>query len=263
MKLAVCGKGGSGKSTITALLARSFSSKGYKVLVIDSDESNSGLYRKLGLLSAPVPIMDLVGGRKGFKERKSTKIPVGGSAESQDLLSDQSIIINDISSQHIASRDGISLIIVGKIEQAMEGCACPMGVVNREFLHKLSLASDEIVIVDTEAGLEHFGRGLETTLNGIIIIIDPSFESIDYAQKAYNLTMETGINNIWTIINKTNSQEILEKLSKLLADRNIPLTTHINFDDKIFETELEGKSLVDAPLDNHLGKLVELIVKTD
>jgi CO dehydrogenase maturation factor len=262
LKLAVCGKGGSGKSTITALLARSFSLKGYTVLVIDSDESNSGLYRKLGMISSPIPIMDMIGGRKGFKEKKSSKFTVGGSSESQDLLPDESIMINEISPEHITSRDGISLIIVGKIEQAMEGCACPMGVMNREFLHKLSLSPNEIVIVDTEAGLEHFGRGLETTLGGIIIIIDPSYESIDYAEKAFNLTRETGINNIWTIINKSNSPETVEKLSKLLSDRKIPLTTSLNFDNNIFETELDGKSLVDASLDNHLEKLVDLIIKT-
>jgi CO dehydrogenase maturation factor len=261
LKLAVCGKGGSGKSTVTALLARSFSLNGYNVLVIDSDESNSGLYRKLGMKSSPVPIMDMIGGRKGFKEKKSSRITVGGSSETQDLLADESMTINEIASEHIASRDGISLIIIGKIEQAMEGCACPMGVMNREFLHKLTLSPNEIVIVDTEAGLEHFGRGLETTLDGIIIIVDPSYESIDYAQKAYNLTRETGINNIWTVINKANSPETVEKLSKLLDDRKIPLTSNISFDNGIFETELDGKSLVDASLNNHIEKLVDLIIK--
>jgi CO dehydrogenase maturation factor len=261
LKLAICGKGGCGKSTITALLARSFSSKGYQVLVIDSDESNSGLYRKLGMESSPLPIMDMIGGRKGFKEKKSA-IAVGGASASQDLLVDKSISIHDIAPEHISSRDGISLIIVGKIEQAMEGCACPMGVVNREFLHKLKLLPKEIVIVDTEAGLEHFGRGLESTLDGIIIVIDPSFESIDYAEKAFNLTRDSGINNIWTVINKANSQTTVDKLKKLLDSRNIPLTTSINFDDSIFETELEGKSLVDTTVNDDLAQIVDLIIKT-
>ncbi|KPJ51676.1 MAG: ATP-binding protein, partial [Dehalococcoidia bacterium DG_18] len=48
MKIAVCGKGGSGKSAIVTLLAKGLREKGYKVLVVDSDESNSGLYRMLG-----------------------------------------------------------------------------------------------------------------------------------------------------------------------------------------------------------------------
>ncbi len=67
MKIAVCGKGGSGKSTIVTLLANEARGKDYKVLVVDSDESNSGLYRMLGLDHPPVPLMELVGGKKSLK----------------------------------------------------------------------------------------------------------------------------------------------------------------------------------------------------
>ena len=67
MKIAVCGKGGSGKSTIVALLANEARGKGYKVLVVDSDESNSGLYRMLGFDHPPVPLRELVGGKKSLK----------------------------------------------------------------------------------------------------------------------------------------------------------------------------------------------------
>jgi len=69
MKIAVCGKGGSGKSTIVSLLANEARGKDYKVLVVDSDESNSGLYRMLGFDHPPVPLMELVGGKKGLKKK--------------------------------------------------------------------------------------------------------------------------------------------------------------------------------------------------
>ena len=64
MKISVCGKGGSGKSTIVTLLAGEAQSRGYKVLVVDSDESNAGLYRILGFSQPPVPLMEIVGGKK-------------------------------------------------------------------------------------------------------------------------------------------------------------------------------------------------------
>ena len=63
-KISVCGKGGSGKSTIVALLADAIRERGYQVLVVDSDESNPGLYRMLGLPGRPKPLLELVGGRK-------------------------------------------------------------------------------------------------------------------------------------------------------------------------------------------------------
>ena len=69
IKISVCGKGGSGKSTLTSLLAMAAQDKGLTTLVIDSDESNSGLYRMLGFDTPPTPLMALVGGREGIKDK--------------------------------------------------------------------------------------------------------------------------------------------------------------------------------------------------
>jgi CO dehydrogenase maturation factor len=68
MKISVCGKGGSGKSTIVTLLANEARAGGYRVPVVDSDESNSGLFLMLGFDHAPVPLMELVGGKKSPKQ---------------------------------------------------------------------------------------------------------------------------------------------------------------------------------------------------
>ena len=79
MKIAVCGKGGSGKSAIVTLLAKGLREKGYKVLVVDSDESNSGLYRMLGFDSLPVPLMELAGGKKKVQKEMASKYSSGAS----------------------------------------------------------------------------------------------------------------------------------------------------------------------------------------
>ncbi|MCX5999141.1 MAG: AAA family ATPase, partial [Chloroflexi bacterium] len=79
MKISVCGKGGSGKSAIAALLASGLEGKGYRVLVVDSDESNSGLFRTLGFDHAPAPLMDLVGGKTGLKQKMERKSSSGAS----------------------------------------------------------------------------------------------------------------------------------------------------------------------------------------
>jgi len=68
MKIAVCGKGGSGKSTISALLAKEMA-KTKNVLVLDIDESNYGLHSQLGL-AAPRDLMEYFGGKTGFKEKQ-------------------------------------------------------------------------------------------------------------------------------------------------------------------------------------------------
>ena len=68
MKISVCGKGGSGKSTIVTLLANQARKKGYRVLVVDSDESNSGLFRTFGFDSRPYPLWSLLVAKKRSKK---------------------------------------------------------------------------------------------------------------------------------------------------------------------------------------------------
>jgi len=150
MKISVCGKGGSGKSTVVSLLANQAAVRGHAVLVIDSDESNSELFRMLGFQRSPIPLMELVGG----KDKLKTKM------KRPNILAESRITIENLPSKYVLRRNALKLLSIGKILQSLEGCACPMGVLSREFLNKVHLASNEIAIVDMEAGVEHFGRGL-------------------------------------------------------------------------------------------------------
>ncbi len=260
MKISICGKGGSGKSTITSLLAISFVNLGYRVLVIDSDESNSGLYRKLGFDRAPEAIIEIAGGRQGIKSR-SEKFRVGGSNYKPDILQADSLRINDIPSQNVINRDGLFFIQVGKINHALEGCACPMGVLNREFLGKLNLDNKDIVIVDTEAGLEHFGRGVESNIDAVIIIVDPSYESIDFAKKAYELSKSLGIKVISIILNKVSSRAVADKLESRLKEIGLGVAVSVPSDERIFSSELDGRPIDSKSAVKKINFLAENLIK--
>jgi len=167
-KVSVCGKGGSGKSTIVTLLANGMRERGYRVLVVDSDESNPGLYRMLGFEKRPQPLLELVGGKKKVFTTFSE-----GAGPSQSILTREEIRTADIPPQYMVEMDGIEMVCIGKILQSLEGCACPMGVLSREFLKRLRLQEDEVAIVDMEAGIEHFGRGVETSIDSVLIVVEP------------------------------------------------------------------------------------------
>jgi len=243
LKVSVCGKGGSGKSTIVTLLANQFKARGYRVLVVDSDESNSGLYRMLGFDRPPIPLMELVGGKKGLKERMAAKFSSGESEPKMEVLSLDQILVKDIPPQHIKESDGIRLVNIGKILHSLEGCACPMGVLSREFLAKLRLDEDEVAIVDMEAGVEHFGRGIETSIDVVLVIVEPSFESLELATKVKELAAGAGVNNTWAILNKITSEEIAMRLKDELARRGMEVIGVVHHDPKIFEACLEGHRL--------------------
>jgi len=129
MKISVCGKGGSGKSTVATLLADEALKRGYRVLVVDSDESNLGLFRMLGFDHPPVPLMELVGGKKVLRQKMGQP----------SVLSETNIQAAQIPKEYLLQKDGLSMVAIGKILQSLEGCACPMGVLSREFLKKLDL----------------------------------------------------------------------------------------------------------------------------
>jgi len=231
MKISVCGKGGSGKSTVVVLLANEAQARGYRVLVVDSDESNSGLFRMLGFDHPPVPLMELVGGKQSLKQKMGQP----------SVLAESRIGLKDLPPQHLVQRDGLTLVSIGKILQSMEGCACPMGVLSREFLKKLALAEDELAIVDMEAGVEHFGRGVDTSIDSVLIVIEPPLESVNVGQKIHELASGIGVKNVWAIMNKVPSEEIATRLKAELQERRIEVVGCIYFDADIFSSSLEGR----------------------
>jgi len=197
MKLVVCGKGGSGKSTIVALLAQYYAKAGRRVLVIDTDESNASLYRLLGI-GAPKYLMEFFGGKK------SMMATLRDSRENNSPSPlDAAMAIENIPGLYISKKEGISLVAIGKIHQAGEGCACPMGVLAKQFISGLKLSENDIVLIDTEAGIEHFGRGIDKVCNAILMVIDPSFESLHLAQTVSEMAGSIDV-PLYYVLNKTD-----------------------------------------------------------
>jgi CO dehydrogenase maturation factor len=201
------------------------------VLVVDSDESNSGLFRMLGFDHPPVPLMELVGGKTSLKQKMGQP----------SVFSETGIAAAQIPEQHLLQRDGLMLVSIGKILQSLEGCACPMGVLSREFLKKLVLQEDELAIVDMEAGVEHFGRGVDTSIDSVLIVVEPPLESVNVAQKIHDLASGIGIKNIWAIMNKVPSIEIATRLKAELEKRHIEVVGCIYYDADIFSSSLGGR----------------------
>jgi len=250
MKISVCGKGGSGKSTIVALLANEALKRGYQVLVVDSDESNSGLFRMLGFDHPPVPLMELVGGKKGLKQKMGQP----------SVLSEANIQTTQIPEEYLLKKDGLKLTAIGKILQSLEGCACPMGVLSREFLKKLDLQEDELAIVDMEAGVEHFGRGVETSIDSVLIVVEPPLESVNVGQKIHGLASGVGIKNAWAVLNKVPTGEIAARLRAELQERHIEVVGCIYFDADIFNSSIEGRIPLNGVAVREINEVMDSIL---
>ncbi|MCM1987730.1 MULTISPECIES: ATP-binding protein [Methanococcoides] len=205
MKVLVCGKGGSGKSTLTALIAQSMVAKGFNVLVIDNDESNFGLHRQLGM-ELPADFLNFMGGKKELIGKMMESFQKG--EESQFF--EHRWNITDIPDDFVIRKGKLNLMAVGKIHEVGEGCACPMGALAKHLLKNIDTSEDEFVIVDTEAGIEHFGRGVEEGCDMLLMVIDPSYESIRLSEKVSELANIAG-KELYFILNRAegDTKEIM------------------------------------------------------
>ena len=139
------------------------------------------------------------------------------------------------------SPEGIGLTSVGKIEEFGEGCACPYGLLSKVLLKKMVLDEDETVLMDTEAGVEHLGRGVEEGIDAIIVIVDPTAEGIAIAKLLRDEAARIG-KLFYMILNKITSEVEVIMVEKA-EEEGITPSAIIRYDPVIFRSSLEGTRL--------------------
>ena len=237
MKIMVCGKGGVGKTALTVLMARILS-ENFKVYIVDSDESNVLLPTFLGV-SPPKPLVEYIGGKKDEEEFEKMKLDITRAL----TKAKEGIRLDLLPSGYISKSadERIGLIVVGKVREYGEGCACPFNVLTKILLGNLSLKEEEIVLVDTDAGIEHAGRELEEECDGLIAIVDPTVESLDLALLLRGIALNLN-KKFWVIANKVTVET--EKLLREEAERlGLKIDGTVRFDDELYISCLKRKPL--------------------
>jgi len=257
VKIGVSGKGGSGKSVIATLLANSLAARGYDVLVVDADESNPGLKHMLGIDVDPRPLMEWLGGKGAVQQRMIAAFSSGKTEPQMQIFSQKEIRICDIPPQYLAQNDGIRLLRIGKIVRSLEGCACPMGAVARDLLTKLTLGEQEVALVDMEAGTEHFGRGVESGIDAMLVVVEPSFESVLVAEKINRLAGEIGVRAL-AVLNKV-TPEVEKTLRQELQSRSIPVSGSVGYSPEVFRACLGGQPLSQVQAEQDIAALIEAL----
>lgn len=245
MKLLICGKGGSGKSTVAALLAAAVSKQGKQVLVVDADESNIGLFRMLGM-EMPEPLMDHLGGKKGFRQRTAA---AGNMLGGPSPLFPDRMTAEELPDACVAGNGGVRALSVGKIHHFGEGCACPMGQLFRLLFESLDLSGQDLVIVDTAAGVEHFGRRLQGQVDQVLCVVDPSFESVHMAERVSALASEAGL-PVSVVLNKVTDDleaDMVGALGRIRVIGRVPDNRAVfmaNFKGDALETDMPAMDSV-------------------
>ena len=251
MKILICGKGGSGKSTISSLLAKDLETKGYRVLVVDTDESNYGLSAQLGL-EAPKELMDQLGGKKTVVN----KMWAGRSAGEKAPIFTESWSIDEIPDDCVSKKANLYLLQIGKVKHFGEGCACPMGGLSSDFLTRLKLGPKDVAVIDTEAGVEHLGRGVASSVDVILLVLDPSYESIRLSEKISAMAKEAN-KPVHFVLNKMDPTTA-DKISHKIGNEQV--VSFIPFNQTIQDKGLNGEELDTTVTD--ITKLTNFVLRT-
>jgi len=244
MKMMVCGKGGSGKSTVTALMAKEYARQGKRVLVIDCDESNYGLHQQLGL-ELPRDFTDYVGGKQ-----RIMMLSANGPMNMAPLF-DKPLTLDDIPGEYISEKGSVMLMSPGKIKDANEGCACSFNIVMFHFLPMLQLRQDEVVIMDMEAGIEHFGRGTGNSTDAVLMVVDPSYESLKLSEKVSEICAKVG-HPVYYVLNRVTAKNEATMIDKINTPEKIICKLPVY--DALMEAGLTG-----APLEGEYPEICAML----
>jgi CO dehydrogenase maturation factor len=238
MKIAVCGKGGVGKTTLAALLAGVYAADGVKVLAVDANP-DSNLPQALGVppdeVARIVPISamgDLIEERTGAKP---------GSASPMFRLNPT---VDDIPDRFSITHNGVKLLVMGSVKKGGAGCICPESTLLKTLTSELFVRRSEVVIMDMDAGVEHLGRGTARAVDALIVVVEPGQRSLQSARTIKRLAQDIGIKHVFVVGNQIRS----DAQRKFIADNlsGFHMLGFISYSAELAEADLLGTGVYEA-----------------
>ena len=242
-RILVCGKGGSGKSTVVALMAKVLQQKTYEAMVLDGDASNpEGLVRLLfglGIEGEPKPLIEFFGGVNVVTCPVDDPLPLTRIDDSVPVPEHKIDLFKELSTEYYLQKGNMTLLQVGKIETYGQGCDGPLEKVVRDFM----VEGDAVNLIDMKAGIEHFGRKIPDRMDVILGVLDYTLESISIAKRMAEFCQDAGIRNFWLILNKIVSEEIESMILAKLLDLQHRVLGSISYDQELIKIGLSGNAL--------------------
>jgi len=242
-RILVCGKGGSGKSTLVALMATILQRKKYEVMVLDGDASNpEGLIRLLfglGVEGEPKPLIEFFGGIDAVTCPVDDPSSLTRINDQKPVPEKRIDVFKEVEPDFYLQNGNITLFQAGKIEEYGQGCDGPLEKVVRDFM----VTGDAVNLIDMKAGIEHFGRRIPDRMDVILGVLDYTLESVSIAKRMAEFCQEAGIHDFWLILNKIGSEEVETMLVDKLSNLRDKVIGSIPFDQELIKAGLSGNAL--------------------
>jgi CO dehydrogenase maturation factor len=231
MKLAISGKGGVGKTTLTALLAKAFAKRGYRVLAIDADP-DANLAAALGYPN-PETIRPIAEMAELIEERTGAKPGTVGAVFRMNPK------VDDLPDKLSAEVDGIRLMRMGTVKKGGGGCVCPESTLLKALVQHLLVERTDVVLMDMEAGIEHLGRGTSQFVDRLLVVLEPGRRSLETAAKIQQLAEDIRLLKLGAVGNKIRGPEDEAFLEKNV--KGMPLLGFLPYKDSIIRADMEER----------------------
>ena len=229
MKIAISGKGGVGKTTLSSLLIYYLAGKGKKVIAVDADP-DANLALALGFHDLNiVPISEM---ESLIQERTGAKPGTSGSFFKINPK------VDDLPEKLWLEKGNIRLMVMGTVKKGGGGCICPESTLLKNLISHLVLYRDEVVILDMEAGIEHLGRAVASSVDILIVVVEPGKRSIETAKTIKALASDIGLNRIVVVGNKIRKKSDEDFIHENLGD--MELVGFLPFDENLIESDMKG-----------------------
>jgi len=236
-KIAVSGKGGVGKTTLSALLAHIYAQRGRDVIAIDADPAG-GLAEALGLppemVAQVTPVADM---DDLIYERTGAKPGTSGGFFTINPR------VDDIPDRFSVSHQGIRFLRLGAIEAGGSGCICPESALLKALITHLILYRNEMLILDMEAGVEHLGRATAQAVDAFLVVLEPGRRSLDTAKRVRQLAGDIGIDRVYAVGNKVRGES---DWNFLQAESPVPMIGYLSANPELTEADIRGNGVFDA-----------------
>lgn len=227
-RVVITGKGGVGKTTLTSCLAASLAAQGTTVLAVDEDPQMN-LPHALGLDATQADkIVPLNRNNDYIAEKTGIRPGASGWGAMFKLNPDVDDVVERFG-MRVAPK--LNLLVMGTVKQAGGGCLCAENVLLDSTIRHLTLRKNEAILLDTQAGMEHFGRSLAKGFQHCLVLSDDSFNALSVADQSARLARELGIGRVSLVVNR-GKKATPEKLARFDAERSVSLAH--SFDDVFF-----------------------------
>ena len=211
MKIAVSGKGGVGKTTLSSGLALFFAEEGRRVIAIDADP-DANLAIALGATPEEAATCTALVNEDDLIEERTGAAPGKGG---MFILNPD---VSDVVDRCGVTFNGVTMLKMGTVERGGSGCMCSEGTFLKAFMRHLLLASDDVAILDMEAGIEHLGRGTAEGVDVFIVVVEPGMRSVQTAHVVRSLATDLGVRDVVAVGNRVRGHEDVAYLEGVLGE---------------------------------------------